>query len=234
MITFRLRSICRSSFSVSMPLISGIRTSKMMTSGRSPLLIFSIASGPLLNVSTSKPSTSSSVCKYFRMLGSSSTTRIFSFTAIAIPHSHLASTNRLLTARSATENEIGCHASTRSPPKSCRDVPAPAFSQSPVRGPCRMYCDPPAQNLQKFPDCAPAQFQTQNLKRSLPHCSGAATETDDVLGSALPLPRRAAPKNVVLQQALRSHPMVCRSEEHTSELQSPCNLVCRLLLEKKK
>src|SRR5256885_6702608 len=31
------------------------------------------------------------------------------------------------------------------------------------------------------------------------------------------------------QQALRR-----RSEEHTSELQSPCNLVCRLLLEKKK
>src|SRR2546426_8652320 len=31
--------------------------------------------------------------------------------------------------------------------------------------------------------------------------------------------------------------LVCRliiSEEHTSELQSPCNLVCRLLLEKKK
>src|ERR1039457_1278559 len=28
--------------------------------------------------------------------------------------------------------------------------------------------------------------------------------------------------------------MAKRSEEHTSELQSPCNLVCRLLLEKKK
>src|ERR1039457_6977946 len=28
--------------------------------------------------------------------------------------------------------------------------------------------------------------------------------------------------------------LVTRSEEHTSELQSPCNLVCRLLLEKKK
>src|SRR5688500_14730897 len=28
--------------------------------------------------------------------------------------------------------------------------------------------------------------------------------------------------------------IVLRSEEHTSELQSPCNLVCRLLLEKKK
>src|ERR1022692_1927072 len=29
-------------------------------------------------------------------------------------------------------------------------------------------------------------------------------------------------------------PLPIRSEEHTSELQSPCNLVCRLLLEKKK
>src|SRR2546426_2351366 len=29
-------------------------------------------------------------------------------------------------------------------------------------------------------------------------------------------------------------PFAPRSEEHTSELQSPCNLVCRLLLEKKK
>src|ERR1039457_6768508 len=29
-------------------------------------------------------------------------------------------------------------------------------------------------------------------------------------------------------------PGLTRSEEHTSELQSPCNLVCRLLLEKKK
>src|SRR5688500_19903156 len=36
----------------------------------------------------------------------------------------------------------------------------------------------------------------------------------------------------------RGRPACCssrrRSEEHTSELQSPCNLVCRLLLEKKK
>src|SRR5256885_7348511 len=31
-----------------------------------------------------------------------------------------------------------------------------------------------------------------------------------------------------------SRPLDARSEEHTSELQSPCNLVCRLLLEKKK
>src|SRR2546426_6148558 len=32
----------------------------------------------------------------------------------------------------------------------------------------------------------------------------------------------------------RNTARVARSEEHTSELQSPCNLVCRLLLEEKK
>src|SRR2546426_3005823 len=32
----------------------------------------------------------------------------------------------------------------------------------------------------------------------------------------------------------RARRWLSRSEEHTSELQSPCNLVCRLLLEKKK
>src|SRR5256885_7068810 len=38
---------------------------------------------------------------------------------------------------------------------------------------------------------------------------------------------RGLPRRLHLQWRLRS-------EEHTSELQSPCNLVCRLLLEKKK
>src|SRR3989454_6108213 len=35
-------------------------------------------------------------------------------------------------------------------------------------------------------------------------------------------------------EAMNLTEAVARSEEHTSELQSPCNLVCRLLLEKKK
>src|SRR5256885_12867835 len=35
-------------------------------------------------------------------------------------------------------------------------------------------------------------------------------------------------------QPVRPAAAAARSEEHTSELQSPCNLVCRLLLEKKK
>src|SRR2546426_6725754 len=39
----------------------------------------------------------------------------------------------------------------------------------------------------------------------------------------------------VREQPVAHHPRTGqRSEEHTSELQSPCNLVCRLLLEKKK
>src|SRR5256885_13095297 len=40
--------------------------------------------------------------------------------------------------------------------------------------------------------------------------------------------------NTFLLEALLQLDRNLRSEEHTSELQSPCNLVCRLLLEKKK
>src|SRR3989454_5179935 len=47
-------------------------------------------------------------------------------------------------------------------------------------------------------------------------------------------PAHLAPHRI---EARHHHGVGCvvdRSEEHTSELQSPCNLVCRLLLEKKK
>src|SRR2546426_9313849 len=44
-------------------------------------------------------------------------------------------------------------------------------------------------------------------------------------GDSLPLPNHLVKRGDNLRN---------RSEEHTSELQSPCNLVCRLLLEKKK
>src|SRR5256885_11309158 len=39
--------------------------------------------------------------------------------------------------------------------------------------------------------------------------------------------------NQLLPQLAVDNKAALRSEEHTSELQSPCNLVCRLLLEKK-
>src|SRR5256885_11120260 len=41
------------------------------------------------------------------------------------------------------------------------------------------------------------------------------------------------PQGLFASRARRLPGIVSRSEEHTSELQSPCNLVCRLLLEKK-
>src|SRR5256885_7446828 len=48
------------------------------------------------------------------------------------------------------------------------------------------------------------------------------------------LPRRRAeePREPAAHREARVR--LARPEEHTSELQSPCNLVCRLLLEKKK
>src|SRR5256885_11161884 len=52
-------------------------------------------------------------------------------------------------------------------------------------------------------------------------------ETDEI-NMSLELAVREVPG---AQQILAERP---RSEEHTSELQSPCNLVCRLLLEKKR
>src|SRR5256885_5459158 len=50
------------------------------------------------------------------------------------------------------------------------------------------------------------------------------------LPSPRPAPAGRGPGSLRPDRRLRR----LRSEEHTSELQSPCNLVCRLLLEKKK
>src|SRR5256885_10841276 len=52
---------------------------------------------------------------------------------------------------------------------------------------------------------------------------------------SLDLNQAVAEALYLLEPELRRRQVqVKRSEEHTSELQSPCNLVCRLLLEKKK
>src|SRR5256885_11561618 len=47
-------------------------------------------------------------------------------------------------------------------------------------------------------------------------------------------PSRSLPAQRCRDERRDRHGRGPRSEEHTSELQSPCNLVCRLLLEKKK
>src|SRR5256885_8481881 len=55
------------------------------------------------------------------------------------------------------------------------------------------------------------------------------------LHDALPISSEPCPPSPPWCWACTPWPCwACRSEEHTSELQSPCNLVCRLLLEKKK
>src|SRR6516162_6126065 len=54
------------------------------------------------------------------------------------------------------------------------------------------------------------------------------------LHDALPISGFAVPQCVIEGLAQMPGHDPVRSEEHTSELQSPCNLVCRLLLEKKK
>src|SRR5256885_12595655 len=63
----------------------------------------------------------------------------------------------------------------------------------------------------------------------------ASTDGDDALQSAgAREPRSAGPRALLDPASLAPLLAGARSEEHTSELQSPCNLVCRLLLEKKK
>src|SRR5256885_4749411 len=55
----------------------------------------------------------------------------------------------------------------------------------------------------------------------------------ETVGGPLRRSLRVYPVDWILSQPINNATVV-RSEEHTSELQSPCNLVCRLLLEKKK
>src|SRR5258708_17317193 len=76
---------------------------------------------------------------------------------------------------------------------------------------------PPIFVLFFFNDTATTEIYTLSLHDALPICTGAGRVED-----------LAELFDVHAQQ--RGH----RSEEHTSELQSPDHLVCRLLLEKKK
>src|SRR5256885_3311176 len=74
-------------------------------------------------------------------------------------------------------------------------------------------------------------FPYTTLFRSLPARLRHQAHAQRTRGNH-PVPaRRITPDQQKQRQERRKRP---RSEEHTSELQSPCNLVCRLLLEKKK
>src|SRR2546426_2787694 len=80
---------------------------------------------------------------------------------------------------------------------------------------------------------APGTPERADLKRTLKELSGRQLEIPLVIGGKDVHTGRTV--DVVMPHCHR-HVLAKahRSEEHTSELQSPCNLVCRLLLEKKK
>src|SRR5256885_7999011 len=86
-----------------------------------------------------------------------------------------------------------------------------------------------------FNDTATTEIYTLSLHDALPISRRPAPPGAWPLLQPLLLPQtwpwRPQPLSL-LRYAL--DPAAVRSEEHTSELQSPCNLVCRLLLEKKK
>src|SRR5256885_3186423 len=65
-----------------------------------------------------------------------------------------------------------------------------------------------------------------------PYTTLFRSPTDTILQATTPQPSRDGAW--VYFTAVTGYEQEERSEEHTSELQSPCNLVCRLLLEKKK
>src|SRR5256885_4828980 len=76
-----------------------------------------------------------------------------------------------------------------------------------------------------FNDTATTEIYTLSLHDALPILRRAVLPPGTGPG-----PRRATRR----RWRVPARPPAARSEEHTSELQSPCNLVCRLLLEKKK
>src|SRR2546426_3732717 len=83
------------------------------------------------------------------------------------------------------------------------------------------------QNLEEAP--APSSAIADNLEQA-----PAAPAVDQNRREA-PVPGSAIAHKLGRTPAVAQHkPRLGGSEEHTSELQSPCNLVCRLLLEKKK
>src|SRR2546426_3847858 len=75
---------------------------------------------------------------------------------------------------------------------------------------------------------SPGAPERAELKRTLKELSGRQLEIPLVIGGKDV--HTGGTVDVVMPHCHRH----VRSEEHTSELQSPCNLVCPLLLEKKK
>src|SRR3989454_6290979 len=83
-----------------------------------------------------------------------------------------------------------------------------------------------------FNDTATTEIYTLSLHDALPILPWRYL-ADWVRGTVRMYTESATRKRTATLNAVTGR-SASRSEEHTSELQSPCNLVCRLLLEKKK
>src|SRR2546426_6893162 len=85
-----------------------------------------------------------------------------------------------------------------------------------------------------FNDTATPEIYTLSLHDALPILRRPAQRPvggRELVGKQVPA---GLDEVLAIQSQTPPQPGGIRSEEHTSELQSPCNLVCRLLLEKKK
>src|SRR2546426_5523696 len=92
-----------------------------------------------------------------------------------------------------------------------------------------------------FNDTATTEIYTLSLHDALPICEHPTRSEPTSPGPwVTAIPSRSASPTPASASAFSTTGTITsrcrreRSEEHTSELQSPCNLVCRLLLEKKK
>src|SRR5205807_8074442 len=102
-------------------------------------------------------------------------------------------------------------------------------------------CPAPPRALHSFPTRRSSDLRFQQLFRRdkpVPNVKYRRRGTSLVRYRTFDWRTRDAPgvlKKIVVGPAADGNKAArFRSEEHTSELQSPCNLVCRLLLEKKK
>src|SRR5256885_12215789 len=82
-----------------------------------------------------------------------------------------------------------------------------------------------------FNDTATTEIYTLSLHDALPIWRFFSAQLEREF---MRLQRLGEPLSLVMMDVDHFKAYNDRSEEHTSELQSPCNLVCRLLLEKKK
>src|SRR2546426_4930193 len=97
-----------------------------------------------------------------------------------------------------------------------------------------LHLSPPAFFLFFFNDTATTEIYTLSLHDALPIFEQRTIITLILFWIANLALHCIKGKNRMMQVSQAMLEVSQRSEEHTSELQSPCNLVCRLLLEKKK